>query len=125
MHGQGEWMFSYRYMHMDMEGNRIGDNEVSPATIATTIPNRFFGQPMQPPTLRVVPTKMTMEMHMFGAMYAPTDWLTLMAMLNYVAKDMDHITFAGPAGNTVRGRFTTETSRIGDTRLSSMIWLLK
>ena len=123
MHGQGEWMFSYRYMHMDMEGNRIGDNEVSPTTIATTIPNRFFGRPMQPPTLRVVPTKMTMEMHMFGAMYAPTDWLTLMAMLNYVAKEMDHLTFAGPTGDTIRGGFTTETSGIGDTRLSSMIRL--
>ena len=123
MHKQGEWMFSYRYMYMDMEGNRVGDNEISPTEIATTIPNRFFGLPMQPPTLRVVPTKMTMEMHMFGAMYAPTDWLTLMAMLNYTAKEMDHITFMGPAGAMVRGGFTTETSGIGDTKLSSMIRL--
>ncbi|MEM7465979.1 MAG: transporter [Pseudomonadota bacterium] len=123
MHKQGQWMFSYRYMHMDMEGNRINDDEVSPTTIATTVPNRFFGMPMQPPTLRVVPTKMTMEMHMFGAMYAPTDWLTLMAMLNYTAKEMDHITFAGPAGTAIRGGFTTETEGIGDTKLSSLIRL--
>ena len=55
MHKKGEWMLSYRYMHMDMDGSRIGTKKVSPQTIATTVPNRFFGQPMQPPTLRIVP----------------------------------------------------------------------
>ena len=125
MHKQGGWMLSYRYMHMDMEGNRVGDNDISPTEIATTIPNRFFGLPMQPPTLRVVPTKMTMEMHMFGAMYAPSDWLTLMAMINYTAKEMDHITFMGPTGTAVRGGFTTETAGMGDTRLSGLIRLFK
>lgn len=123
LHEKNEWMFSYRFMHMDMDGNRIGDNEVSPTTIATTIPNRFFGSPMQPPTLRVVPTKMTMDMHMFGAMYAPTDWLTLMAMINYTEKEMEHITFAGARGTTRRGTFTTKSAGMGDTKLSSLIRL--
>ena len=125
MHKKGEWMFSYRYMNMSMEGNRNGTNELSPATIATTIPNRFFGLPMQPPTLRVVPTKMTMEMHMFGAMYAPTDDVTLMVMGNYTLKDMDHITFAGPAGTTALGGFTTKTSGFGDTKTSALIRMLE
>lgn len=91
MHKKGEYMFSYRFSHMHMEGNRIGNNRVSPTQIATTVPNPFAG----PPTLRVVPTKMTMQMHMFGGMYAPTDWVTLMAMASYVEKSMDHTTFAG------------------------------
>ena len=80
---------------------------------------------MQPPTLRVVPTKMSMDMHMIGTMYAPTDWLTLMAMLNYVEKEMDHLTFMGPAGAAIRGQFTTKTSGIGDTRLSGLFKLLE
>ncbi|MEM9724485.1 MAG: transporter [Pseudomonadota bacterium] len=123
MHDAGEFMFSYRYMRMDMDGSRIGTDPVSPATIATTVPNRFFGAPMQPPTLRVVPTRMTMDMHMVGAMYAPTDWVTLMAMGMYIDKEMDHITFAGPAGTTVRGTFTTQSQGFGDTRVGGLFRL--
>jgi hypothetical protein len=124
-HGIGEFMLSYRFMHMDMDGNRIGDNDVSPVTIATTVPNRFFGQAMQPPTLRVVPTSMTMQMHMFGLMYAPTNRVTLMAMMNHTDKEMDHITFMGPVGTTRRGTFTTKSSGIGDTKLSGLFRLIK
>tara|TARA_Y100000588_G_scaffold210093_2_gene224004 strand:+ start:1470 stop:2540 length:1071 start_codon:yes stop_codon:yes gene_type:complete len=122
-HGRGEWMFSYRFMHMDMADNRITDEEINPDTIATTIPNRFFGSPMQPPTLRIVPLTMTMHMHMFSLMYAPTDWITLMAMLNYTEKEMDHVTYLGAAGTTRLGEFTTETSGIGDTRVSGLVRL--
>ena len=39
----------------------------------------------------MVPTKMTMDMHMFGTMYAISDKWTLMAMLNYLDNDMDMI----------------------------------
>ena len=119
-HKAGEVMFSYRFMRMSMEGNRIGTDEVPPEQIATTVPNRFFGRPMQPPTLRVVPLDMTMDMHMFGAMYAPTDWLTLMAMGMYVTKEMDHLTFQGGMGTTVLGEFTTESKGLGDTSLAAL-----
>ncbi|MGH1419677.1 MAG: hypothetical protein ACRBCJ_12530 [Hyphomicrobiaceae bacterium] len=120
MHKKGEWMLSYRYMRMEMDGNRIGDDRVSPETIATTVPNRFFGRMGQPPTLRVVPTRMTMDMHMFGAMYAPTNNLTLMAMLNYVDKEMEHVTFRGGMGTTRLGTFTTEAKGIGDTKIGGL-----
>jgi len=124
MHKAGEFMLSYRFMHMDMAGNRIGTDEVSPEEIVTTVPNRFAGQPGQPSTLRVVPTDMPMNMHMFGAMYAPTDWLTLMAMANYIDKSMDHITFQGMSGTTRRGTFTTESEGFGDTTVTALIRLL-
>ncbi len=123
MHAKGGWMISYRYMRMEMKNSRDGTSSISPEEIVTTVANPFFGRPMQPPTLRVVPTKMTMDMHMFGAMYAPTDWLTLMLMGSYIKKDMDHITFAGPAGTTVRGGFTTRSSGFGDTKLGGLIRL--
>ena len=42
-HKRNEWMFSYRFMYMEMQENGIGDNKVSPDTIVTTTPNRFFG----------------------------------------------------------------------------------
>ncbi len=120
-HEAGEFMFSYRYMSMSMQGNLDGGTALAPATIATTIPNRFFGRPMQPPTLRVVPTEMTMAMQMLGLMYAPSDSVTLMAMLNHVDKEMDHVTFQGPAGTTELGRFTTRASGLGDASVSALI----
>ena len=89
----------------------------------TTVPNRFFGQPMQPPTLRVVPTEMSADMQMFGAMYGLTDRVTLMAMLPYIDKNMDHITFKGPVGTTRLGRFTTDTDGVGDFSFGGLIGL--
>lgn len=124
-HGQGGWMLSYRYMRMEMEGNKINSNNATPETIATTIPNRFFGQPGQPPTLRVVPTEMSMDMHMFSAMYGLSDKLTLMAMTNYQEKEMDHLTFSGGAGTNRRGSFKTKTSGIGDLKVTGLIALFK
>ena len=123
LHHKGGVMFSYRYMRMDMAGNQLGSSNIAPTTIATTIPNRFFGMPGQPPTLRVVPTDMVMEMHMFGAMYAPSDSITLMAMVPYVRKTMNHLTFAGPAGPAVLGGFQTKTEGLGDVKLSTLIGL--
>ncbi|RFB03991.1 transporter [Parvularcula marina] len=120
LHNKGEWMLSYRAMRMDMEGNRIGTDSISPARIATTIPNRFG----MPPTLRVVPLEMQMTMHMVGAMYAPTDNITLMVMGNYVTKEMDHLTFQGGMGTNELGEFTTEASDFGDTSVTALfrIW---
>ena len=120
-HEAGEFMFSYRYMSMSMQGNLDGSRSLSPEAIATSVPNRFFGRPMQPPTLRVVPTEMTMDMQMLGVMYAPSDNVTLMAMLNHVDKEMDHVTFQGPAGTTQLGTFTTQASGLGDTSVSALI----
>ncbi|MCG8379404.1 MAG: transporter, partial [Proteobacteria bacterium] len=122
MHKQGEWMLSYRFMHMDMEGNRDGETELSPEQIIANTANRFFGIAGQPANLRIVPTEMTMDMHMFGAMFAPTDWLTLMAMGMYIEKSMDHVTFNG-AGTARIGTFTTKSKGIGDTKISGLIKL--
>ncbi len=123
LHKKGEWMLSYRYMHMDMDGNRIGTRNVSPQTIVTTVPNRF--SPPGPPTLRVVPLWMTMDMHMFSAMYAPTNDLTIMAMVNYIDKEMRHITFSGMSDTNVQGFFTTNSEGFGDTRITALHRLYK
>lgn len=122
-HKQGEFMLSYRFMHMDMQGNRIGTNGIGADTMATTVPNRFFGRPMQPPTLRIVPTAMSMDMHVVGAMYAPTDWLTLTAMGMYIEKDMEHTTYSGGTGTNLRGNFRVKTDGIGDIRLAGLLGL--
>ncbi|KAA9132566.1 transporter [Marinihelvus fidelis] len=124
LHARGEWMVSYRYMHMGMGGNLLGDQPISDDDIVTTIPNRFFGMPGQPPTLRIVPDTMDMDMHMVGMMYAPSDRVTLMAMLNWVEKDMDLTTYQGGMGTNVLGRFSTHTSGLADSSVSALIGLV-
>ena len=74
-HNTGEWMFSYRFMNMHMEDLYNGDSKVS----ANDTDYVF------------VPTEMDMEMHMFGAMFAPTTNLTLMAMTHYVETSMEMV----------------------------------
>ncbi|MFS4454649.1 transporter [Maribacter sp. 2304DJ31-5] len=99
MHGKGEWMFSYRYMYMNMEDLKQGSSDAN------------FQEALA--DYMVTPTKMPMNMHMLGAMYAPSDKLTLMAMVNYLDMTMDHITRMG-------GTFTTEASGFGDISLSAL-----
>ena len=122
-HEAGELMVSYRYMSMPMGENLMGSDTVSAEEIVTSVPNRFFGNPGQPPTLRIVPTQMDMQMHMVGVMYAPSDRVTLMAMLNYVDKSMDHRTFRGGMGTNVLGGFTTGTGGLGDSSFAALIRL--
>lgn len=122
-HPKGEWMFSYRYIHMHMEDSRQGTNRLSAQTIAQNELNRFANVAGQPPTLRVVPTEMEMDMHMLGSMYAISDKITLMAMLPYVEKKMEHITFAGGAGANTLGTFTTSSEGFGDAKIGGLFHL--
>ena len=48
-HAQGEWMFSYRFMHMSMEDNLVDSSNRSPEEIVSSEANRFANPPMQPP----------------------------------------------------------------------------
>lgn len=120
---KGKVMLGYGFGAMGMSGNRIGTSRVSPDYIATSVPNAFFGAPGQPPTLRVVPTEMDMQMHMFGIMYAPGDRVTLMAMLPYIEKSMSALTYAGPAGTAIRGRNKMSSEGIGDAVVGATIGL--
>lgn len=105
IHKAGEWMLSYRYMHMDMQGNRDGTDRMSTQDV--------FARGYM-----VAPTSMTMDMHMFGVMYAPTDRVTLMAMAPYLRTEMDHVTRMGT-------RFTTRAEGFGDIRLTGLIGVLE
>ena len=122
-HKKGEWMASYRFMRMDMDGVRDGTDSLTPDQVATSVPHRFFGNSGQPPTLRVVPTQMTMDMHMVGGMYGLSDRVTLMGMVNFLSNDMDHITYMGGMGTNVLGGFSTSSEGIGDTSVTAIIGL--
>ena len=120
-HAAGEWMLSYRYMRMQMQGSRDSRDRLSADTIATTVANRFAGRPMQPPTLRVVPLQMTMDMQMLGLMWAPNNWVTGLLMGQWISKEMEHVTYQGGTGTNQLGRFTTRAEGWGDTTVAALI----
>lgn len=74
LHQKGEFMLSYRYMDMDMQGLQQGTQSVDSQEVL----NSFM----------MVPKNMQMKMHMLGVMYAPTDDITLMLMTNYLENNM-------------------------------------
>ena len=77
LHKQGEFMVSYRYMDMKMEGLLQGDKDIA----LDDVLNNYM----------MAPKAMDMRMHMLGLMYAPSDDITLMVMLNYLDNDMDSV----------------------------------
>ena len=101
-HKQGEWMFSYRAMRMTMDGNQDGGDNLTASDVLIDFV--------------VAPTRMTMDMQMFSAMFAPSDKLTLMVMVPYLELEMDHVTRMG-------AKFTTRSSGFGDIKLSSITTL--
>ncbi|NRB72885.1 MAG: transporter [Verrucomicrobiales bacterium] len=104
-HHAGEMMLSYRYMFMDMATNYVGSDEVS-ARSQLSMPG------MGP--YQVMPLDMQTQMHMVGAMYAPTDEVTLMAMMPYIDKQMNHLVANGTT-------FETGTSGSGDFKFGGLV----
>lgn len=100
LHSAGETMVSYRFMRMAMDGNRTGTSQVTTQDVLADF--------------MVAPLNMDMDMHMVGAMWAPTDWLTLAGMGMFLSNTMDHETRMG-------GNFQTSSSGFGDLRLGSLI----
>lgn len=76
-HPAHEIMFGYQFMFMDMGGHLSGTRDVSEAEILKHFPSASTG--------------MTVEEHMVEVMYAPTNKLTLMAMLPIKHIDMDMV----------------------------------
>ncbi len=108
-HEAGEIMLSYRYMYMVMEDSRIGTDKLGNWSIVDPDGDYQF---------TATPTSMPMQMHMFGVMYAPSDWVTLTLGVPVLQSLMDHM-----ARNA--RTFTTISRGIGDIKLGGLVQLPK
>jgi hypothetical protein len=126
-----KFMLGYSYMSMDMANNYIGDSTVSPEYIATSVPSTTSMGSMPGMSgmssmmggyedYRIVPTSMTVQVHMLKAMYGVTDWLNLMVMATYERKWMRMTTFSGMMGSKVLGTSNAQTSGFGDTSIGAL-----
>ena len=114
-HKKNEVMFSYRFMNMQM-GKLFNNNKKLSTDIVMSAPNAASdgsGSYMN------APRSMSMDMHMFGLMYAPSDRLTLMLMNSFLEKEMtqQRMRMAGGAN------FDVNSSGFGDLKVSALITL--
>lgn len=98
IHDKGEWMLGYKFMYMDMDGNRDGTSRRGRREVLADFP--------------VTPTDMDMYMQMLEIMYGVTDELTLMLMLQTIEVKMNHVTRTGR-------RFKTKAEGFGDMILAA------
>ncbi len=127
IHGAGEWMVSYRFMRMNMEGLQDGKDDLSKED--------FFASDQCQNNMRKMcayADEMTMDMHMLGLMYAPTDSTTLMAMVNYLDNSMDmtmqmEMNMGGGMmmPMLMQMPMDMESSGLGDTKLGALQSLYK
>ena len=147
-HKKGEWMVSLRFANMQMKKNIFNGNSISTEDILKQ-PNPFSKMPMVmknsesmsamndtpskisdhphtapmkiPMNLSVIPKKMTMKMIMFGAMYAPSDKITLMGMAMFNDKEMILDTHKGMTTRDYLGSFETSSSDLSKISLSALL----
>ncbi len=110
IHKKNEYMFSYRLMKMEMKNLFQGNNKISKVH-AMSSPN---GASNSSGTYMNAPDSMSMDMHMFGAMYAPSDYITLMLMGIYHNKEMTIQRMPMAGGR----KFDVNSSGFGDMRLT-------
>lgn len=97
IHDKGQIMLSYNYMEMKMDDLYDGDSKITTNDVNGSV---------------MIPTEMTMKMHMFGLMYGLTNNSSLMLMLNYLENDMEMVNAMND--NMMR----MDSDGIGDIRLS-------
>ena len=109
----GDFMVGYRYMRSEQAGDMLFGSKTIPLGVART-------QSCGARECAVTPEFMGMNMHMLDLMYAPTDWLTLMLMPQWM--DMEMTMSANPdiqLPDTHGGHHSAahlhETGGIGDT----------
>ena len=100
-HAKGEWMASYRMMFMNMD-------------LLSETANGYMNSP----------TKMDMQMHMFGMMWAPSRKVTLMAMTSLLDKEMISKRNNTGMGMNSNSSQKVTSSGVGDTKLFGLIPLI-
>jgi hypothetical protein len=117
LHKKNQWMFSYRFMTMQM-------NEVLDGTQKIAKEDLFVNY-------LAVPDKMSMNMHMLMAMYGLSSKITLMTMLNFnqYAMNMSMLGGTGPhqhPGSAEHGGsgHNMQAAGFGDVKLSALFGLI-
>ncbi len=115
------WMFGYSFMHSQRQGlMKQGSKSVSDEAVVQ--------QSCGTDLCRFTQSDMTMGMHMLNIMYAPTDWLNIMLMPQFVSMSMNLRELEGrPAARADvhehSGVGGHTTGGVGDTVVAALLQL--
>ena len=117
----GDFMVGYRYMYHRQDGDILrGSDAVGDAVIVRRCA-------VATPPCKVKPVEHTMHMHMLDIMYAPTDWLNLMLMPQFVDMEMSQEALEGapPLDSTELHHVihAEATGGVGDTSMFALFKL--
>ncbi len=117
---EGDMMAGYRYMYSRQAGDMLhGTDTVNDKTIKN---NACLDSHRH--RCRVAPDYMDMHMHMLDIMYAPTDWLNLMLMPQFMDMDMNQRLLTGVTYDaTLDHLHGHQTGGVGDTGLYALFKL--
>lgn len=120
----GDSMVGFRYLYSLQQGDMRHGTGL--ATDAQIVANGCGGGTK----CSYTPKKMDMSMYMLDLMYAPTDWLTLMLMPQFMSMDMHLRTLEGappPSPDDIHashgGNMLHATGGVGDIDMSAMLKL--
>jgi hypothetical protein len=124
MHKAGEFMLGYRYSYGRQSGDTLNGT-------STASEHDILHDACQNPKVdghehcMMKQKSMDMQMHMLDIMYAPTDWLTLMAMPQWMTMDMtmEPVEQAHMGGGMHMGAHSHGTDGIGDTIFGGIVKL--
>jgi hypothetical protein len=111
-HPAGCLMISYKYMHMDMDGLRSGTSNVGLDEVGFMRGKKY--------SYMMIPTDMTMDMHMLMLMYGINDRFTVMAMGTYLDNRMNMLMDMGPS-KMISEEPTMRIRGFGDTELRAVV----
>ncbi len=117
MFRQGETAVAYLPVFVHLQGNYMGTNQVSPATVLS-IPN--INTP--PAKLRIVPNEQNVQIHRFSVTYGVSDAFNLSVLGSYIQKEATRTTY-NPLGTSVVGTRTDSIDGIGDLSVSGFFRL--
>lgn len=110
----GDMMIGYRYMYANQTGSMLhGSTPVSDVSLLNA-------NWCAPASCESRPGEMSMNMHMLEFMYAPTDWLNLMAMPQLMDMKMSMLQIPGANAIEHTGH---SSGGLGDTQLSALFKL--
>jgi hypothetical protein len=117
---EGQGAAGINIQHHRFEGLLQGSDSISAEEVVTTVPNRFFGDPGQPPTLRVVPREAQADVIFPFANFTISDRFALVGLAPLIRKKTVLETFAGGAGTTSLGTTTVKSQGLGDIKFGTL-----
>lgn len=117
---KGQFVTGINYQHHSFSGLLQGSDSITTQQAVLSAPNPFFGDPGQPPTLRVVPKSAEADVIFPFVNYAIDDKFALVALAPLIKKKTVLETFAGANPNQSLGSNAVTSDGLGDIKFGAL-----